>query len=209
MTIAWSAFPASVVADSTDIIVGLDGGVTNARFNASSWLFKAGNLSDVANALTSFNNVSPLTTLGDLLLFNGTNNARLPIGSVGFLLTVAGGTAVWAANPGLLIANNLSDLANAATARTNLGLGTASTVAFGLTSATSTTASATPGTIRALIGSMTGSNAVMTSGNLVGARGVVTAVGASGGFLYGTQGKVICELVRFPVVHGRRAYSDN
>lgn len=55
----------------------------------------------------------------------------------------------------------------------------------------SSTASATPGTIRALKGLMTGSNATMTSGNLVGVRGEVDCVSASGGFLYGAQGKII------------------
>jgi hypothetical protein len=56
---------------------------------------------------------------------------------------------------------------------------------------TDTLASATPGTVRALIGSITNST-LMTSGNIVGVRGVATYVGASGGFIYGTQGKVIC-----------------
>lgn len=55
----------------------------------------------------------------------------------------------------------------------------------------SSTASATPSTIRALRGAMTGTNATMTSGNLVGVRGEVNVVGASGGFLYGAQGKII------------------
>lgn len=54
-----------------------------------------------------------------------------------------------------------------------------------------TTASATPGTLRSLVGKMTGSNATITSGNLVGTRGEVDMVGASGGFFYGAQGKVI------------------
>jgi hypothetical protein len=53
------------------------------------------------------------------------------------------------------------------------------------------TASATPGTIRAIRGVITGSNTTMTSGNLVGARGEANVVGASGGFIYGAQGKVI------------------
>jgi len=53
------------------------------------------------------------------------------------------------------------------------------------------TSSATPGTVRALVGSMAGSATTMTTGNLVGVRGAVTLVGASGGFLYGVQGKVI------------------
>ena len=64
------------------------------------------------------------------------------------------------------------------------------TVAAGQTIAASTS-SATPGTIRAITGAMTGTNATMTSGNIVGVRGSVTCVGASGGFIYGTQGKVL------------------
>lgn len=59
------------------------------------------------------------------------------------------------------------------------------------TNAALSTSSATPGTIRALKGVMTGTNTTMTSGNLVGVRGEVDCVGASGGFLYGAQGKVI------------------
>ncbi len=51
-------------------------------------------------------------------------------------------------------------------------------------------ASATPGTVRALVSAISNS-VLMTSGNLVGVRGVVTYVGASGGFLYGVQGKLI------------------
>ncbi len=53
------------------------------------------------------------------------------------------------------------------------------------------TASATPGTVRAITGSNTNVNTTMTSGNLVGVRGDVSLVGASGGFVYGVQGKVI------------------
>src|SRR6185503_993849 len=53
------------------------------------------------------------------------------------------------------------------------------------------TSSATPGTIRALVGKFSGTATTMTSGNLVGVRGEVDYVGASGGFLYGVQGKLI------------------
>lgn len=52
-------------------------------------------------------------------------------------------------------------------------------------------ASATPGTVRSLTGALTES-VLLTSGNIVGVRGSVTYVGASGGFVYGTQGKIIC-----------------
>ena len=61
----------------------------------------------------------------------------------------------------------------------------------GVIQANDTVTSTTPGTVRALIGSMTQTATTMTSGNIVGARGVVTMVGASGGFIYGVQGKVI------------------
>jgi len=56
---------------------------------------------------------------------------------------------------------------------------------------TDSTSSATPGTVRAFYSKITGSATTMTSGNLVGVRGEVTLVGASGGFLYGVQGKII------------------
>jgi hypothetical protein len=49
-------------------------------FTPSSFLKVANNLSDVANANTSFNNISPLTTKGDLLGFS-TVNARLAVGA--------------------------------------------------------------------------------------------------------------------------------
>lgn len=56
---------------------------------------------------------------------------------------------------------------------------------------TATTSSATPGTERAITGQMIDTATVVTSGNLVGVRGEVDMVGASGGFFYGCQGKVI------------------
>lgn len=84
----------------------------------------------------------------------------------------------------------------------NIATGVAMTGAVAITNAgvtslvapiamTDTTASATPGTIRAFKSVMQNSNSVMTSGNLVGVRGEVDYVGASGGFLYGVQGKII------------------
>lgn len=54
-----------------------------------------------------------------------------------------------------------------------------------------TTSSATPGTVRSVKGLQIGTATTMTSGNLVGVRGEVDYVGASGGFIYGLQGKII------------------
>jgi hypothetical protein len=46
----------------------------------------------------AFNALSPITSTGDLIVGNGTNSAtRLGIGTNGYVLTVSGGTAVWAA----------------------------------------------------------------------------------------------------------------
>lgn len=53
---------------------------TQFTFAPTSFLLKANNLSDVANKTTSFNNVSPLTTKGDLIGFDSTNNVRLAVG---------------------------------------------------------------------------------------------------------------------------------
>lgn len=115
MTIAWSGFPASVVATASDVVVGLAGGTANARFNASSWLFAANDLSDVANALTAFNNISPLTTDGDTLYFNSGDNLRLPIGANTTMYAVVSGLPAWI---------------TASSVRTNLGLATGSDVTF-------------------------------------------------------------------------------
>lgn len=65
--------------------------------NPSLYMLKANNLSDVASANTSFNNISPMTTKGDIIYENATPAAaRLPIGTAGQVLTVSSGLPVWA-----------------------------------------------------------------------------------------------------------------
>jgi len=60
-------------------------------------LLIANNLSDVASASTSFKNISPLTTAGDIIYENATPTpARLAIGTTGQVLTVSGGLPTWA-----------------------------------------------------------------------------------------------------------------
>ncbi len=51
-----------------------------------------------ATAQLGFDALSPLTTAGDTLYYNGTHNTRLPIGSTGQILTVVSGEPAWA-NP--------------------------------------------------------------------------------------------------------------
>ncbi len=65
---------ASVSAIGTDPIL-----FSQFTFSANAVLLKANNLSDVANTTTSFNNISPLTTKGDLIGFS-TQNVRLAVG---------------------------------------------------------------------------------------------------------------------------------
>lgn len=61
---------------ATITTVGTDSLVfTNFTANPSLYLLKANNLSDVANANTSFNNISPMTTLGDITYEDSTPKA--------------------------------------------------------------------------------------------------------------------------------------
>jgi hypothetical protein len=51
---------------------------------------------NASTAIAAFDNLSPLTTAGDTLYYNGTHNTRLGIGSTGQILTVVSGEPAWA-----------------------------------------------------------------------------------------------------------------
>jgi hypothetical protein len=73
---SWGSVPASGISGTVAIANGGTGQTT---------------------AAAAFNALSPITTTGDLIVGNGTNSAtRLGIGSTGQVLTVSGGTSVWA-----------------------------------------------------------------------------------------------------------------
>lgn len=87
---------------ATITTVGTDSLVfTEFTANPSLYLLKANNLSDVASKTTSFNNLSPMTTGGDII-YGGASGAgtRLANGSSGQLLQSAGGTSAptWTTN---------------------------------------------------------------------------------------------------------------
>jgi hypothetical protein len=84
----------------------------NALYSTSSSALAAGTLPIAAGgtagttATTAFNNLSPITTTGDLILGNGTNSAtRLGIGASTYVLTSNGTTAAWATPPGSSVLN--------------------------------------------------------------------------------------------------------
>jgi hypothetical protein len=94
------------VAGGVTTLSGGTTGLTPATATAGA-VTLAGTL-NVANGGTgqitagaAFNALSPITSTGDLIVGNGANSAtRLGIGTNGYVLTVSGGTAVWAAAAG-------------------------------------------------------------------------------------------------------------
>lgn len=81
---------ATVSAVGTDPVL-----FSQFTFAPSAFLLKSANLSDVANTTTSFNNISPLTTKGDLIAYS-TQNIRVGVGADGTILQASS-----AATPGI------------------------------------------------------------------------------------------------------------
>jgi hypothetical protein len=86
----------SVAATSSDLtITGSPitvAGTLNFSLNTVS-IAKGG--TGQTTAITAFNALSPNSTTGDISYFDGTNNVRLPVGTTGQALTVAGGIPTW------------------------------------------------------------------------------------------------------------------
>jgi hypothetical protein len=121
-------------------------------------------------------NISNPVTVGHFPVFIDQNGT---IGDVGYLPSNGALSTVIMSNGSLASGALMVTADTAGTAVT----GAAATNSF-------TTSSATPGTIRSLSSSMSGTATVMTSGTLVGVKGEVDCVGASGGSIYGVEGKV-------------------
>lgn len=114
--------------DSVFGTISSDFGSIIAEAAPSGTLLATNNLSDVSDVTTSFNNISPLTTIGDLIGFDGTNNVRLPVGTNGDVLTAdstapegfswqaeSGGSSPFQADANNNVFQNNIDISNGAT----------------------------------------------------------------------------------------------
>lgn len=103
--------------------VGTDA-LTYEKFtrNPADYLLKASNLSDVSSASSSFNNIAPSTTEGDLIYYHSGTNARLGIGANNTVLTSNGTDPSY----NLLTNSNLSG--SAAITNANLAQMSANTI---------------------------------------------------------------------------------
>lgn len=137
--------------------------------NPADYLLKANNLSDVASANTSFNNISPLTTKGDVVGFS-TVNARIPIGTDGQILTADSTQTLglkWAATATTGITQLTGDVtagpgtgsqvATLATVNANVGtFGSATKASVVTVNAKGLVTAASESTVTPAVGSITG-----------------------------------------------------
>jgi len=74
--------------------------LTGTVFSLTAPVSIANGGTNATSAGTAFNNLSPITSTGDLILGNGVNSAtRLGIGTSGYVLKSTGTTAAWQVNP--------------------------------------------------------------------------------------------------------------
>lgn len=141
---ALASAPVSSVFGRTGAVVAASNDYTFAQIGSTPTTLAGYGITDAMS--------NPMTVAGDLIVGGSSGTpTRLGVGTDGYVLKMVSGTPTWvsseagvawgaitgtlsdqtdlatALNDKLAIADNLSDLANAATARTNLGLGTAAT----------------------------------------------------------------------------------
>jgi hypothetical protein len=101
--VTWRVTSAQILTYIQTNIQIAESQVTNLTTDLGNRLLNSNNLSDVSNKTTAFNNLSPLSTKGDLIVYNGSNDVRLPIGTNTYVLTAdstqTNGLA-WEAVPG-------------------------------------------------------------------------------------------------------------
>ena len=78
-----------------------------------------------STAQNSFNALSPLTTAGDIIYYNGSNNVRLPIGTNTQVLSVSSGSPVWISQSTINAGTSVTS-----TTATNLAAGAAGSIPY-------------------------------------------------------------------------------
>lgn len=92
----------SVNLDASDNVSAL-GTISSATWNGTAVGIAYGGTGQTTQ-ISAFNALSPITSIGDLILGNGTNSAtRLAIGTNAYVLTSNGTTASWAAIPSSMV----------------------------------------------------------------------------------------------------------
>lgn len=92
------------VSDATLYTAGNGLTLTGTEFSLSAPVSIANGGTNASTAANAFNNLSPISTTGDLIIGTGTNTAgRLAIGSNGYILSSNGTTAVWSPAPSSMV----------------------------------------------------------------------------------------------------------
>jgi hypothetical protein len=93
--------PRTITAGTNIAVTNGDGSSGNPTIAFSGTLPVGSGGTNATTSSQAFNNLSPITTTGDLIIGDGANSAtRLPIGATGYVLTSNGTTASWAAGGG-------------------------------------------------------------------------------------------------------------
>lgn len=170
--------------DSDDFTV--TNGFVQLAAPASGFLEIANNLSDVADTQISFNNISPTTTKGDLIVNDGTNDVRLPVGNDGDMLYALAANVngiVWGPPPAGTVASVSGTLNRITSTGGNNPVIDIAATYIGQTSLTTlgtvTTATWNASVIPLAYG---GTNANLTASN----GGIFYSTAASGAILSGT-----------------------
>lgn len=164
----------SVVKDQGNVIISntgvlsISGGSTGLTpVSATSGAVTIGGTLSIGNGgtgsstpLAAFNALSPLTTSGDTLYHNGTNNVRLPISTNGNILSIAAGLPSWITQASMSVGSSTTS-----TTATNVAGGAAGSVLY--QTGASTTAWLPAGT----------SSQVLVSGSTPSWVSVITALG--------------------------------
>lgn len=107
------------------ILITLDAGNKNVNFNLDTVTVAKGGTAGT-NATQAFNNLSPLTTKGDLILHNGTNNVRVGVGTDGQILSADSTQATgvkWINNSASTPLTTKGDIFTYSTANARLAVG--------------------------------------------------------------------------------------